>query len=358
MEAVDMNAAFWREKRVLITGHTGFKGGWLSLWLSALGAEVHGVSLEPEKTENFFDIVGLDKKIASSTLANICHLDAVIDVFTKCAPELVFHLAAQPIVRKSYRDPVGTFNTNVMGTVNVLEAARQNLSVKAFVNVTSDKCYENKGWSWAYREDDQLGGHDPYSNSKACSELVADCYRKSFSDESGMLIASARAGNVIGGGDWGDDRLVPDFYRAAQCGQMLSIRSPKSIRPWQHVLEPLSGYLLLAERLCLEGEKYAHAWNFGPNISEPRDVEWVVNKFSNLTQFFNVSVSKRADLHESQVLMVDNSKARLELDWKPRWCLDKTIEATANWYSAWNSSQDMFAFSLDQIQKFKKSVTD
>ncbi len=271
-----MNTAFWQGRRVFLTGHTGFKGGWLSLWLAELEAEVHGYALAPPTEPNFFTVAGVGKRLASSVIADIRDAAALERALQAARPEVVLHLAAQPLVRQSYAEPAETFAVNVMGTVNLFEAVRRTPGVKAVVNVTTDKCYENREWVWPYRENEALGGHDPYSGSKACSELATAAWRRSFLDAAGVQLASARAGNVIGGGDWAADRLVPDFLRALDAGRPLVVRSPLATRPWQHVLGPLSGYLMLAEKLCAEGTAFAEAWNFGPDEADARPVQWIV----------------------------------------------------------------------------------
>lgn len=281
-----INKQLWNKKRVLITGHTGFKGSWLILLLHNLGSDVYGYALEPPTNPNMYE----EAKIAglvNSNIGDIRDYDKLLRVIQKVKPEIVIHMAAQPLVRESYKNPVDTYSTNVMGTVNLLEAIRQTPGIKAVVNVTTDKCYENKEWHWGYRENESMGGYDPYSNSKGCSELVTAAYRNSFFNSKdyhkhGVALASARAGNVIGGGDWAEDRLIPDFIRAISKGEIVKIRSPYAIRPWQHVLEPLSGYLLLAEKLYTDGPKFAEAWNFGPDDRDAKNVEWITKTICDL----------------------------------------------------------------------------
>jgi len=270
------NPAFWRGKRVLVTGHTGFKGGWLTIWLNSMGAETHGFALSPPSEPSLFQAATVANGMTISTIGDIRDPALVKDALARARPEVVFHLAAQPLVRSSYDRPVDTFEINVMGLVHVLEAVRATSGIKALVNVTTDKCYENKEWSWGYREHDPLGGSDPYSSSKACAELVTAAYRRSYLGRAGVSVATARAGNVIGGGDWATDRLLPDVFRALDAHTTLSIRSPEATRPWQHVLEPVSGYLMLAERLHTEGEAFAESWNFGPAEGDERTVRWIV----------------------------------------------------------------------------------
>ncbi len=322
----------YRGKRVLLTGHTGFKGSWLSLWLNQLGAEVVGMSLAPETQPSHWDLLGLESTIQHYEL-DIRNADEVACVFKVVRPEVVFHLAAQPLVRRSYRDPLETWSTNVMGTANVLEACRQTGSVQSILVVTTDKCYENQERALGYREIDRLGGHDPYSASKAGSELVAASYRSAFFDTDGApLLATARAGNVIGGGDWSEDRLIPDLVRAISGRQSLEIRSPQATRPWQHVLESLSGYLLLGQKL-IEGRKnFDGAWNFGPELSENCSVADVLNKLQTHWPEMQWHKTLASQPHEAQLLHLDSTKAHDQLGWKPVWNLNTTLEQTANWY--------------------------
>jgi len=283
VEAMELNVmtdgvvdpSFWRAKRVLLTGHTGFKGGWLGLWLQQLGAEVQGLALAPPEGHNLFEAARVGEGMGSA-IGDIRDQTFVSRTMAAFRPEIVIHMAAQPLVRLSYAEPVATYATNVMGTVHVLEAVRQTPGVRAVVNVTTDKCYENREWAWGYREDEPMGGHDPYSNSKGCSELVSSAYRRSFLQQGGTALATARAGNVIGGGDWASDRLVPDILRAFEGREPVVVRNPHSIRPWQHVLEPLSGYLVLAQRLWTEGAAFAEGWNLGPRADDARSVQWIV----------------------------------------------------------------------------------
>jgi len=322
----------YRGKRVLITGHTGFKGSWLALWLNELGAKVTGIALPPDTQPNHWELLELPM---DSRQLDIRDADAMQSLVYEIKPEMVFHLAAQPLVRRSYRDPINTWSTNVMGTVNLLEACRQQPGVQAIVAITTDKCYENHEWPWGYRENDRLGGHDPYSASKAGAELVADSYRHAFfTRDISPLLATGRAGNVIGGGDWSEDRLVPDLIRALENNQSLEIRSPQATRPWQHVLESLSGYLLLGQRL-LDGEKaFATAWNFGPEPEGNRTVAEVLGKLNQHWPSLRWHVTEKPQPHEATLLYLDSAKARSQLYWQPVWGIDTTLGKTADWYRA------------------------
>ncbi len=351
-----MNSGFWRGKRVLVTGHTGFKGGWLSLWLQSMGAEVAGYALAPPTHPSLFDLAAVGRGMVHSRLADIRDLDTLKAAVRECRPEVVFHLAAQPLVRHSYVEPVETFATNVMGTVHLLEAVRHAEGVRAVVNVTTDKCYENREWVWGYRESDPMGGHDPYSSSKGCSELVTAAYRSSFfsgKEHARPAVASARAGNVIGGGDWALDRLVPDMIRAFSEGEAVVIRSPHAIRPWQHVLEPLWGYLTLAERLWEHGPEFAESWNFGPNDEDAKPVEWIVQR---LVEQWGDGAAWRLDPrpqpHEATYLKLDCSKAKARLGWHPRWDLGTSLDRIVLWYRACQRGEDMRAVTLAQIAEF------
>jgi CDP-glucose 4,6-dehydratase len=354
MESMGINMEFWSNKKVLLTGHTGFKGSWLSLWLSRLGAEVHGYALEPETTPNIFSIAGVEHHLASSTIADIRDLSALSEAIETIQPDIIFHLAAQPLVRHSYEAPVETYSTNVMGTVNLFEAVRQSSSVKTVVNVTTDKCYENQEWVWSYREDEAMGGHDPYSSSKGCSELVTAAYRRSFLARAGVGVASARAGNVIGGGDWARDRLIPDFLRAMDENETVVIRSPAAIRPWQHVLEPLSGYLLLAEKLYSEPREYAQAWNFGPSEHDARNVEWIVKRLVSSIPGTAWKHDKSGHPHEAHYLKLDSSKARNHLQWQPRWNLETALEKIIEWHQGWRNGEDMNQLTMQQIADYER----
>ena len=341
----------YRGRRVLVTGHTGFKGSWLCLWLHALGAEVSGLALDPPSQPSHWDLLGLP---VADQRADIRAEAAVRAAFNAQRPEIVFHLAAQPLVRRSYREPVTTWATNVLGTAHVLEAVRNSPEVRAVVVVTSDKCYENREWPWAYRERDRLGGHDPYSASKAGTELVAASYRSAFLQQSGApLLATARGGNVIGGGDWSEDRLIPDLVRSLAEGKPLVIRSPGSTRPWQHVLDCLSGYLAVGQRLVTGETNCAEAWNFGPDAQGSRTVEQVLADLSREWPQLTWDVTGIPQPHEAAQLQLDSAKARLELGWRPVWDYDTALRHTADWYRAWLengtvlSSADLATYSAD-----------
>ncbi|AEV24496.1 CDP-glucose 4,6-dehydratase [Azospira oryzae PS] len=351
-----MNRGFWSGKRVFLTGHTGFKGGWLALWLADMGAEVHGYALNPPTSPALFNVAGVGDRMASSVIADVRDGERLARAVADVAPEVVFHLAAQPLVRHSYKAPVETYAVNVMGTINLLEAVRHCASVKVLVNVTTDKCYENREWVWAYREHEAMGGHDPYSSSKACSELVTASYRNSFLAQRQVQVATARAGNVIGGGDWAEDRLLPDFLRALDAGRELVIRSPAAIRPWQHVLEPLSGYLTLAEQLQQQGPALAEGWNFGPNEIDARPVRWIVDFLCQRTPGAAWRCDEAAQPHEAGSLKLDSAKAKALLGWRPRWNLAKALEMTIDWHQAWKGSGDMAAHTLAQIRQYEMSA--
>ena len=350
-----MTPSFWNDKTVFLTGHTGFKGGWISHWLYELGASVHGYSLEPPTQPSFFTETRLQRRLARTTVGDIRNFAELISALKQAKPDIIIHMAAQPLVRESYNTPVETFAANVIGTVNVLEAARQVGTAKAIVNITTDKCYENKEWLWPYRENDRLGGHDPYSASKACAEIAAAAYRNSFLAGANIHLASVRAGNVIGGGDWATDRLIPDFLRALDAGETLKIRSPNAIRPWQHVLEPLSGYLLLAEKLYEGGETFAEAWNFGPNDEDAKSVGWIVEKLSSQIPGARWETENTVQPHEAGLLKLDSSKAKAKLGWTPRWNLEAALRKTTEWHQAWRNREDMAVISTQQIQAYAKS---
>ena len=351
-----VNPNFWRGKRVFLTGHTGFKGSWLSLWLQSLGAELHGFSLVPSTTPSLFIEAEVEKGMRS-TIGDIRNYDAVLSAMQACKPDIVIHMAAQPLVRYSYGAPVETYATNVMGTVHVLEAARHVGSSRAIVNITTDKCYENREWAWGYRENEAVGGRDPYSNSKACAELVSSAYRQSFLEPAGIALATARAGNVIGGGDWALDRLIPDILRALQEKQPVSIRNPHAIRPWQHVLEPLSGYLVLAERLYLKGQADAESWNFGPRDEDARTVQWIVDHLCDSWGDGSSWLLQPGEHpHEASFLKLDISKSRQRLGWAPRWTLETALSQITEWHKTWLSGDDIRSYTQSQIDSFAHSA--
>lgn len=346
---------FWEGKRVFLTGNTGFKGSWLSLWLLDLGANVKGYSLPPPTEPSLFVLSGLEKEM-DWVEGDIRDNFKLKETLVKFSPDIVIHMAAQPLVRESYNDPFTTYETNVMGTVSLLEAVRESKTVKSVVNVTTDKCYENKEWAWGYRENEPMGGYDPYSSSKGCAELVTSAYRQSFFNfnEYGKKhqvgLASARAGNVIGGGDFAKDRLIPDIVRAISKGEKVQIRSPQAIRPWQHVLEPLSGYLTLAQALYNNGPKFAEAWNFGPNDSDARPVEWIVKKLIELIpNSKGYEIENKPQPHEASYLKLDISKAKQNLNWKPCWSLETTLKKIVEW----QFSEDHKKITLEQIKQYE-----
>ena len=353
-----MDAGFWRGKRVLVTGHTGFKGGWLSLWLQAMDAEVAGYALAPPTDPSLFEVASVATGLSGSCLADIRDLEALKAAFLEFRPELVFHLAAQPLVRYSYAQPVETYATNVLGTVHLLEAVRCTPGVRSVVNITTDKCYENHEWVWGYRESDPMGGHDPYSSSKGCAELVAAAYRNSFFNAKdharhGVALASVRAGNVIGGGDWAADRLIPDMIRAFSQKEAVIIRSPHAIRPWQHVLEPLRGYLQLAEKLWQQGPEFAEGWNFGPNDDDAKPVQWIVQQLADRWGGGATwRLDDRPQPHEATYLKLDCSKAKARLDWHPKWDLETALARIVDWYRAFGRGEDMRAVTLAQITEY------
>ncbi len=351
-----VNPSFWEGKRVFLTGHTGFKGSWLLLWLTSMKAKVTGYALAPNTQPNLFEYLGLDRLVESSHIADIRDLVKLQYAMQVAQPDILIHMAAQPLVRYSYSNPVETYSTNVMGTVHVLEVARMVKSLKATVIVTTDKCYENKEWAWGYRENEPIGGYDPYSNSKGCAELVTAAYRQSFFSHNDHGLASARAGNVIGGGDWSKDRLIPDAIRAFEANKPLLIRNPLAIRPWQHVLEPLSGYLILAEALYQDGHAYASPWNFGPRAEDARPVseviDMLVGQWGNSASW---ALEPSKQPHEASLLNLDCSKARQYLSWSPKWGLEMAIEKIVGWQRAFQNKKNMQSFTLEQINQYMNS---
>lgn len=362
MEGVEVNPDFWGNKKVLITGHTGFKGSWLALWLQSLGAELTGYALEPPTKPNLFDFANIADG-TDSIIGDIRDIEKLRSVINKKQPEIVMHMAAQAIVRRSYLDPVDTFASNVMGTVNVLEAVRLSTSTRVVLIVTSDKCYENREWLWPYRECEPLGGHDPYSSSKACAEIVTAAYRRSFFAAVGgnrpkTLVAAARAGNVIGGGDWAEDRLIPDIIRAFAAGKPVVIRNPSAIRPWQHVLEPLNGYLMLIERLWEGNAEFADAWNFGPDFYDAKPVSWIAD---NMVDLWGDGASWTTDQscqpHEAHSLTLNSTKARTLLKWEPKYGVADALAKTVEWYKMFcNGCYDcsIRQITLRQIEEYSK----
>lgn len=352
-----MNPAFWAGKRVFLTGHTGFKGSWLSLWLQSMGANVTGFALAPPTSPSLFEIAKVGDGM-HSIVGDIRDLESLKSAMIEAKPDIVIHMAAQSLVRYSYDNPVETYGTNVMGTVHLFEAVRATPSVKAVVNITTDKCYENREWAWGYRENEPMGGYDPYSNSKGCAELVTSAYRSSFFNpldyaKHGVALASVRAGNVIGGGDWAQDRLIPDIISAFSEGRPVSIRSPHAIRPWQHVLEPLRGYLMLAEKLYSEGSGYAEGWNFGPNEIDARSVGWIVETLAGQWGGdANWSLDVADHPHEATYLKLDISKARGRLGWTPVLTLTQALQMIVDWYRDYKSESDMRKVVLDQIAAY------
>ena len=350
--------AVWENRRVYLTGHTGFKGSWMSLWLASLGAAVHGYALAPEGEQNLFTEARVADCVEHELgdIRNLAELERSMAAFQ---PEVVFHLAAQPLVRRSYANPIETYSTNVMGTAHVLDAIRRISSVRAAVIVTTDKCYENREWLWGYREQDRLGGFDPYSNSKACAELVTAAYRNSYFPparirEHKVALASARAGNVIGGGDWSEDRLIPDLVRGFLSGKPARIRSPQAIRPWQHVLEPLAGYIALAEHLLQDAAGFAGAWNFGPADDDAWQVSRIADAVAALWGDGAKWVRDAAETpHEASYLKLDSSKARSLLGWRPALPIDIALRWLVEWFAAWRRGEDMQAFTLSQIAEYQ-----
>ena len=352
---------FWNGKRVLLTGHTGFKGSWLSLWLQSMGAQVVGYALAPPTNPSLFEAAQVGQGM-TSVIGDIRDLPKLQAVFAEHHPEIVIHMAAQPLVRYSYQNPVETYSTNVMGTVHLLETVRNSPGVKAVVNITTDKCYENREWVWGYRENEPMGGYDPYSNSKGCAELVSTAYRSSFFNgdsyvQHGVALATVRAGNVIGGGDWAQDRLIPDILAAFEQGKLVEIRNPQAIRPWQHVLEPLRGYLTLAENLFEQGPHFAEAWNFGPNDEDAKSVGWIVEQMAELWgNDAKWQIDTGAHPHEANYLKLDISKARSRLDWHPALRLTDALKLIIDWSKQRQEGADIRKLTMDQIRTYHTST--
>lgn len=356
-----INKAFWQGKKVFITGHTGFKGSWLCLWLHSLGAHVTGYALDPPTQPSLFHLCQI-QTLTKTITGDVRDRNSLYDAIQEAEPDIIFHMAAQPIVSVSYQNPIETYETNVMGTVNLLDAvhefSRKKQTIKAVINITSDKCYQNKESVWGYRENDQLGGYDPYSNSKACAELITASYRSSFFNPKsytvhGVALASARAGNVIGGGDFAIDRLVPDCIKHLTENKEIIIRNPLAIRPWQHVLEPLGGYLLLAQKLYEDGVSFGEAWNFGPADTDARSVEWIVKRICAAWEpFASYKVDAKNNQHEAQFLRLDCSKSRQQLGWVPRWGLDDAIKKVFEWTKAYQNKQNLRDVCFQQIDAY------
>lgn len=348
----------YKNKKVFLTGHTGFKGSWLALWLTQLGAKVCGYSLEPNTVPSMFNELNIGEKIEKSVIGDILDYEELYNSIQEFQPDIVFHLAAQPLVRLSYSEPILTYKTNVIGSLNVLECARNCISVKAFVNVTTDKCYENKEINRGYREDEPMGGYDMYSSSKGCVEIMSSSFRRSFlQEENAYAMATARAGNVIGGGDWALDRLIPDCVRNINVGEKIEIRNPVAVRPWQHVLEPLSGYLLLGQKLLEEGKTYAEGFNFGPNEESVLKVADVAQKVCEYYKKGEVVVHKRDNLHEANLLMLNIEKANKVLGWIPTYTVDKAISETVDWYKHFYvNDTNMYEFTIEQIKKYEENI--
>jgi len=354
MRQLMINREFWKGRRVFLTGHTGFKGAWLTMWLHHLGAQVAGYALKAPTTPSLYELCSVSSLIETEHHADVRDLECLNKAVQEFQPEIIFHLAAQSLVQESYQTPVDTYSTNIMGTVHVLESIRLSKCVKAAIMVTSDKCYENKEWIWGYRENDRLGGFDPYSNSKACAELVTSAYNQSFFNGDTPAIASVRAGNVIGGGDWAENRLIPDCIRAFLKSEKVILRNPSAIRPWQHVLEPLSGYLLLAEHLLNDGERFCGAWNFGPGDEGVRPVSWIAETLAELW-FEPAHCSYDSDLtlgHETTCLKLSSGKAREQLHWKPRWDVEVAIKKIIDWTQEFRNEENMLSYSTQQIKEY------
>ena len=359
-----VNSKFWYGKKVFVTGHTGFKGSWLSLWLKHMGAVVKGFSLEPPTSPSLFEVANVANGM-DSEIGDIRNCESVCKSMIEFSPDILIHMAAQPLVRLSYDEPVETYATNVMGTVHILEAARKCKNLKAIVNVTTDKCYENQEWEWGYRENEPMGGHDPYSNSKGCMELVTSAYRSSFfCMPDSPKLATARAGNVIGGGDWALDRLIPDALKAFEKGRTVVVRNPLATRPWQHVLEPLSGYLVLAQNLYVEyetdgveGDSFAGGWNFGPKDEDALPVQDILNKMvSAWGEGAAWELDKESHPHEANFLKLDVSKAKVRLYWQPTWGLEKTLYKIVSWHKTWLSSSNMNVKCIDEIKEYMNDM--
>ena len=348
---------FWQGKRVFLTGHTGFKGSWLSLWLFSLGAEVKGYALSPPTSPSLFNEAKVDS-IIDSQIGDIRDQDVLHKSMTEFNPDILIHMAAQSLVRYSYDAPIETYEVNVIGTAKVLEVARSCVNLKAIVNITTDKCYENDERLQGYKEDDPMGGYDPYSSSKGCAELVSTAYRRSFLQGQNVGLASVRAGNVIGGGDWADDRLIPDILRSFEKNEPVVIRNPKATRPWQHVLEPLSGYLILAQKMYNDQDKYAEGWNFGPSMQDVKPVDWILDKMILKWPNSSWELDQNSSPHEAGFLQLDISKAKSKLGWKPVWKLSYTLEKIVDWHKVWLNKEDMQVACFAEIEEYMKDMNN
>ena len=358
MEGMVIDEDFWKERRVFVTGHSGFKGSWISFWLKQLGANVTGFSLAPVDKPNLFDVVHVASGM-DSHIGDIRDLQQLEHVITEAQPEIVIHMAAQSLVRESYEDPVNTYTTNIIGTVNVLEAVRHVSSVKVLLNITSDKCYENEEWDRPYRETDPMGGHDPYSSSKGCAELVTSSYYRSFLNDINIGVATARAGNVIGGGDWARDRIVPDAISAFSNNKILEIRNPLATRPWQHVLEPIAGYLIVCQKLYKNPQQYSGPWNFGPDPEGVQPVSKLADEIvRNWSENANWQQDKDIHPHEAQNLILDSTKAHTQLGWSPIWSFDRTVKETVKWYKAWIAGEDINTTTSQQIARYQQELVN
>ena len=348
------NPNFWKNKKVFLTGHTGFKGSWTSLWLSYLGANVKGYSLQPPTNPNLFEVASVNEVIESD-INDIRDFESLRNSIVEFSPDIIFHMAAQPLVRASYKFPLETYETNIMGTANLLHAALEADSCKAIINITTDKCYENKEIDIAYKETDPMGGYDPYSSSKGCAELVSSAYRESFFNAKKIGLATVRAGNVIGGGDWAEDRLIPDILRAFEHEKSVIIRNPNATRPWQHVLEPISGYILLAENLYKDPKAFAESWNFGPNLDDVKPVSWILEQMTKLWPASKWQLDESVNPHEAQLLKLDISKVKEKLNWSPVWNLETSLEKIVQWHKVCASKTvDMQKYCISDIEQYIK----
>jgi len=352
-----INKQFWSGKRVFITGHTGFKGSWMSIWLMRLGCNVQGYALPPNTSPSLFQVAKVGNLI-DSQIGDIRDQDLLYESMVNFNPDILIHMAAQPLVRYSYNNPIETYEVNVIGTAKVLQVARSCNNLKAIINITTDKCYENEGLDKSYKETDPMGGYDPYSSSKGCAELLTASYRRSYFDDLGVGIASVRAGNVIGGGDWASDRLIPDILKSFEANEPVVVRNPNATRPWQHVLEPLSGYLLLAQKLYFNSKNYSEGWNFGPDEKDVQPVHWILEKIISRWPNATWEVDEKVSPHEAGFLKLDISKANDRLNWQPVWELDKTLEKIIYWHKAWINKSDMQYLCLAEIEEYMKDMSN